>query len=305
MPPTTRRRAALVLAGALAVPLAFPLALAHSQDASQPAADASTEQVAPQQEPQPRSASQYGLPIQYPRHPGLVEQTVGDAEAYFTAPLRWNARDWEYFGGALGAVAVAHHYDTQVRTHFDAGYASRLGPKNSGSLSDALPGAALFLGTWGYATLIGSHAGHVEAWNMLESGGLSFISAYALKYMFRRERPDATTSPNHWFGGGDSFPSEHVTAAFAVGTVLAESGNPEFRWVRRTIGYGVGIFTAYQRMKHNAHWLSDTVAGAALGMATAHFVMDRSNARQGASSELSVVPVPGGVMLAYSADFDD
>ena len=113
-------------------------------------------------------------------------------------------------------------------------------------------------------------------------------------------------SPNQWFAsGGDSFPSEHVTAAFAVGTVLAESGNPEFRWIRRTIGYGVGVFTAYQRMKHNAHWLSDTVASAAFGMASAHFVLERSNEREDAYSAFSVVPVQGGLMLAYSANFND
>lgn len=235
-----------------------------------------------------------------PHRPGLAARTLEDAKDYFTAPLRWNGRDWEYFGGALAAIAVAHHYDTQARTHFDGG---SLGPANSGSLTDALPGAALLLGTWGYASLIGSQTGESEAWNMLESGGLSVVSAYAIGYVVRRPRPDTTMDPNQFFGGGDSFPSEHVSAAFAVGTVLAESGNPEFRWIRRTIGYGVGIGTAYLRMKHNAHWLSDTVAGAALGMATAHFVMDRSTeGEQEQSSQISLVPVQGGVMLAYSAE---
>ena len=315
---TTTRRIGL-LAAVLATSLG--ISPAHAQPSSAPplapgtvpvatppagtGRGATSPSVAPQREPAPPQMPGYGLPLRYPRAPGLIEQTLGDMGAYFTAPLHWRVRNWEYLGGALGAIAVAHQYDTQARTHFDSGYASPLGPKNSGSLTDALPGAALFLGTFGYATLIGSHSGHVEAWNMLESGGLSFISAYAFKYMFRRARPDATTNPNHWFGGGDSFPSEHVTAAFAVGTVLAESGNPKFRWIRRTLGYGVGIFTAYQRLKHNAHWLSDTVAGAALGMATAHFVLDRSNARERSRSEVSVVPVPGGVMLAYSANFDD
>jgi hypothetical protein len=299
------RRTTLVLTAALALPVVSPLAGAQQTDVpvTSQQADVSQQPALPQDKPQ--APSNYGLPIQYPRHKGFLEQTAGDAEAYFTAPLHWNARDWEYFGGALGAIALAHHYDTQARTHFDAGYPTRLGPPASGSLTDALPGAALFVGTWGYATLIGSHAGHVEAWNMLESGGLSLVSTYALKYIVRRQRPDATTSPNQWFASGDSFPSEHVTAAFAVGSVLAESGNPEFRWIRRTIGYGVGIFTAYQRMKHNAHWLSDTVASAALGMATAHFVLGRSNEREDAYSAFSVVPVQGGAMLAYSMDFDD
>ncbi|HEV2460723.1 MAG TPA: phosphatase PAP2 family protein [Ktedonobacterales bacterium] len=228
---------------------------------------------------------------------------LGDAKAYFTAPIHWNTRDWEFFGGALATIAVAHHYDTQARTHFDQGYPSPLGPKESGQLTDVLPSAALFLGTWGYAHLIDNHTGETEAGNMFESAGLSLVSAYAFKYIFRRPGPDSTTNSNHWFSGGSSFPSEHTTLAFAVGTVLAESGNPQYRWVRRVIGYGVGFGTAYLRLKHNAHWLSDTVAGGALGAATAHFVMNRSAQREDEDdSEMSLVPVQGGVMLAFSTN---
>ncbi len=290
-----RTRPAYGLLVALLLPFVCAMRPVHAQVAGPSGASDLSQNVS--------SAPAQASPIKYPQPgPGLVERTLKDAEAYYTAPLRWNGRDWEYFGGALAAIAVAHHYDSQVRTHFDAGSKSPLGPANSGSLTDALPGAALFLGTWGYATLIGSQAGKGEAWNMLESGGLSLVNAYALKYIVRRPRPDATTDANQWFGGGDSFPSEHVTAAFAVGTVLAESGNPEFRWIRRVIGYGVGFGTAYLRMKHNAHWLSDTVAGGALGMATAHFVMDRSEQRDDEeNSQFSLVPVQGGVMLAFSA----
>ena len=289
---------ALILGAVL--PLVFVAPSAQAQEADTPAGTDSTQQESAE-------PGQPGSPITYPPpRKSLAARTLEDAEAYYTAPLHWNGRDWAFFGGALAAIAVTHHYDTQVRTHFDRGSSSPLGPKESGQLKDALPGAALFLGTWGYATLIGNHAGESEAWNMLESGGLSFVSAYALKYIVRRPGPADTTDPNHWFRGGSSFPSEHTTAAFAVGTVLAESGNPEFRWLRRTIGYGVGFGTAYLRMKHNAHWLSDTVAGAALGAATARFVMNRSEQREEQDdSEISLVPVQGGVMLAFSADFPD
>ena len=38
---------------------------------------------------------------------------------------------------------------------------------------------------------------------------------------------------------GDSFPSMHVSTTFAVGTVLAESGGDNYRWLRRGIGYGL------------------------------------------------------------------
>ena len=288
---------ALILGAILSAALVAPAA--RAQDAGPPADSDSAQQT-------PAGSAAPGSPIEYPPpRKSLAARTLEDAGAYFTAPLRWNGREWAYFGGALAVIAVSHHYDTQARTHFVQGSGSPLGPSQSGGLTDALPGAALFLGTWGYASLIGSHAGESEAWNMLESGGLSFISAYALKYIVRRPGPAETTDPNHFFGGGTSFPSEHTTAAFAVGTVLAESGNPEFRWIRRTIGYGVGFGTAYLRMRHNAHWLSDTVAGAALGMASAHFVMSRSAQREDAEDgpAISVVPVRGGVMLAYSAEF--
>ncbi len=294
----TRSLGALLLGGSFVMTFALP-ALA------QQVAPASAAQTAP-------SASDTGSgPIRYPESQsrglkGLTLRTLGDAKAYFTAPIHWRTRQWEYFGGALAAIAAAHHYDTQVRTHFVQGSMLPYGPKpkSSSTFTDALPGFAAFAATWGYAELIGSHAGKSEAWNMLESAGLSFVSAYALKYTIGRQRPYQTTSSNRWFRGGTSFPSEHVTAAFAIGTVLAESGNPKYRWIRRTLGYGIGAFTAYQRLKHNAHWLSDTVAGAALGMATAHFIMNRSARREDDNYSVSVVPVRGGVMLAYTTDFN-
>src|SRR6185312_13654466 len=114
---------ALVLGAAL--PLAFAATLVHAQDAdtSAPAADSQQESAAP---------GQPGSPAEYPRRDqGLAAATLEDAEAYFTAPLHWNGRDWEYFGGALAVIAIAHHYDTQARTHFDSGSRSPLGPKES------------------------------------------------------------------------------------------------------------------------------------------------------------------------------
>jgi membrane-associated phospholipid phosphatase len=221
-----------------------------------------------------------------------------DIKAYFTAPLRWDANDWTWFGGALAATALAHHYDTDVRKHFTR----NLTPGQSGhsdDVKDAIPTTAVFLATWGYANLVGSNDGRSEAWTMLEAAGLSGVSAYALKYTLRREGPDTTSNPNQWFKGtGGSFPSFHSTAAFAVGTVLAESGSDNYRWLRRLLGYGLGVATSYERLKHNAHWLSDTMAGAALGTASARFTMNRVYG-SGSASSLSLTPVEGGAMLTY------
>jgi membrane-associated phospholipid phosphatase len=221
-----------------------------------------------------------------------------DIRRYFTAPLRWDHNDWAWFGGALVAIGASHHYDTQVRTHFIKLQGLQTNAKDG---PDTLPTAAVLAATWGYATLVNDENGRREAWAMLEAAGLGSATAYALKYIARREGPDQSSNPNQWGkGGGNSFPSWHSTAAFAVGTVLAESGNDEYRWVRRLLGYGLGAATSYERLKHNAHWLSDTVAGAALGIASARFTMHRTYRDKTEGAALGVMPVERGVMLTWS-----
>ena len=225
-----------------------------------------------------------------------------DIAAYYTSPLHWDGKDWAYFGGALALLAASHHYDTQVRTHFIAQGAKPLGGSTD-DLKDALPMIGAVAGTWAYAHWLDSSDGFHEAWNMVEAGGLSVVDTYALKFVAGRERPDQTSDPNKWRKSGSSFPSFHAAAAFAIGSVLAESGNDDYRWIRRFLGYGaVAGFTAFERLKHNAHWLSDDVAGAEIGGATAHFVLERSEERRAARGDysLSLVPIEGGAMLTYN-----
>jgi membrane-associated phospholipid phosphatase len=275
-----QRRAAIILgvAGLLAGP-----AVALAQEQTDP--PAAGPNMNPDSEEGPK------------RHPFLE-----DVGAYYTSPLHWNLEDWAYFGGSLGLLAIAHHYDTQVRTHFVAQGTRPLGGSTK-DLQDIAPTAAAVFGTWAYANLIDSSDGHRELGAMVEAGALSVVDTYALKFVAGRERPDQTSDPNKWRHGGSSFPSLHATVAFAVGSVLAESGNDDYRLIRRLLGYGaVAGFTAFERLKHNAHWLSDDVAGAEIGGATAHFVLERQAERRAARENYSVslVPLEGGAMLTYS-----
>jgi membrane-associated phospholipid phosphatase len=230
-----------------------------------------------------------------------ISRSFGAVKAYVTAPLHWRASDWLYFGGAIAAIGVAHHYDSQVRTHFTADSAAAISSANAHTLQDAAPAAVLFVGTWGYAGLTDDRDGRREAGAMLEATALSIGTAYVLNYASGRKGPDQTQDPNRWWSGGSSFPSEHTTAAFAIGTVLAESGNSDYRWVRRVLGYGVAGFTAYERLSHNAHWLSDTVAGAALGASSARFAMNReSGPHDPSAASIALTPLPRGLMLRYA-----
>jgi len=242
--------------------------------------------------------------------PALAEEAIApaptfgsDVKAYVTSPLHWDGRDWLYFGGSLAAIAAAHHYDDQVRTHFTTGnYASNLTNSSSSEGKDALPAVAVVGATWLYAGLINDSAGHREAASMVESAVLSCATGFVLRVAVGRERPNETDDANQWRAGSNSFPSLHATGAFAIGTVLAESGNDDYRWIRRVLGYGLGAATSYERLRHNAHWLSDTVAGAALGMSTAHFVMNRRGGPASYAGNLSVTPITGGAMLTFSVN---
>jgi membrane-associated phospholipid phosphatase len=246
----------------------------------------------------------------YTESPDSNQQTIDphplwhDIEAYYTSPLHWDGKDWAYLGGSLALLAAAHHYDTQVRTHFIAEGAKPIGGSTK-DLQDALPMVAGVAGTWLYANLTDSSPGLHEAWNMVEAGGLSVVDSYALKIVAGRERPDQTSDPNKWRASGSSFPSFHAAAAFAIGAVLAESGNDDYRFIRRFLGYGaIAGFTAFERLKHNAHWLSDDVAGAEIGGATAHFVLERDAQKRESRSNytVSLVPEDRGAMLTYSLD---
>ena len=54
----------------------------------------------------------------------------------------------------------------------------------------------------------------------------------------------------------------------------------------------------YVRINENVHWLSDTVAGAALGIATARFVLNRQNTETRASVQFE--PTKDGWRVSYS-----
>jgi membrane-associated phospholipid phosphatase len=228
-----------------------------------------------------------------------AQTVLEDARLYVTAPIRWKSREWLYFGGSMAAIGAAHGLDRNVRRHFAIGDKAILNGKDPNSLRDAVPAALVVAGTWAYASVIGESSGQVEAYTMLEAAGFSAITTEVLKLAAGRARPNETTDANAWRKSGSSFPSMHTSAAFAIGTVFAESGSDDSRWFRRAVGYGTAGATAYLRAHDNVHWLSDTVAGAAIGIATAHFTMNRRNDRRQRMG-LALVPMgDGGMMLSF------
>ena len=94
-----------------------------------------------------------------------------DVKCYFTAPARWDAGDWIYFGGVVAAVGLAHHYDEDVRTHFVGEPAAPPADADTHDKDDALPAAGVLAATGLYALATLDRDGRTESWQMLEAAG--------------------------------------------------------------------------------------------------------------------------------------
>ena len=100
---------------------------------------------------------------------------------------------------------------------------------------------------------------------------LSGAATGVLKAVFGRARPFQRGDP--WvyqpFSGFNSFPSGHVTVAVATAVTLAAETD---RWWLKAVLYGSAGLTGFARMNDDKHWLSDVVAGAAVGIVAGRLV---------------------------------
>ncbi|MFG6402643.1 MULTISPECIES: phosphatase PAP2 family protein [unclassified Microbacterium] len=95
---------------------------------------------------------------------------------------------------------------------------------------------------------------------VIASSLLSLGAAQLLKHLVERQRPAPTLVPSDL----GSFPSGHVmnVATLAVVVLLTVP-----RWRVAVIGRSAVVVMAVSRTYLNVHWLTDTLAGAALGAA--------------------------------------
>lgn len=120
------------------------------------------------------------------------------------------------------------------------------------------------------------------------------LTTTAIKKVTGRLRPAETPDPFIFkpFSSHDAFPSGHATMAFALATSLSDEIHN--RWASAAL-YAFATGTAWSRMNDERHWLSDVLAGAAVGF-TAARIVERHPPR------LLVDPNGGGVRLEWRVD---
>lgn len=116
-------------------------------------------------------------------------------------------------------------------------------------------GDLLGTGLWGISVTIAQYfLDRERSFSHFEALVLSFATTSILKAVNGRNRPDSENK--------HSMPSGHTSTAFTTATHLAV--NYGAAW--GIPAYALATFVAASRWSDDAHWLSDTVAGAAIGI---------------------------------------
>lgn len=201
------------------------------------------------------------------------------------APVQWSDARWlGLFAGAAAAVMPLDR-DGQRLMQRTWVQESRLLSRGAdvfnayGSPGVFVGSAALYVAGWatGRTDLarLGMRAGEAIVLSGIVGGGIKGVVGRARPYQSPGKPGDFRLFSGVSDGARQSFPSGHVTAAFAfagaVDRELRASHPAQARWAGPLL-YTAAALTGYARMHADKHWASDVVMGAGLGLVSARVV---------------------------------
>ena len=149
-------------------------------------------------------------------------------------------------------------------------------------------GGALWLGN-------DDRLGHTF-WQTMDSSVVAGIASQALKLTFSRARPNQGNDPDKWFQGRccESFPSGEVTlqASFVTPLIVNYRNDTPWIWALELLP----LYDSIARLKSQAHWQTDVLAGWALGSAVGYWSASRK-------TPIFVQVLPRGVSIGFSKRF--
>jgi membrane-associated phospholipid phosphatase len=133
-------------------------------------------------------------------------------------------------------------------------------------------------------------------WQGIDAEIIAGVSATAGKYIFTRARPGDGNNPCLWFQGGSnySFPSGEASVAAALVTPYILEYGSEY-----PAAYALLLLPAYVgagRIKNQAHWQTDVLAGWAVGGLSGWFAHSRD-------VPIMIQLLPHGFQIGYGKQF--
>jgi hypothetical protein len=200
----------------------------------------------------------------------FFKNILSDQKAIWTAPLHLQRHDAKWvIPSSIGFMALA----TTDRMTGDEMAEFERQVKASRIVSDV--GSVYGLGAIsGALYLIGRTKNNDRAreTGLLSAEALvnSLIVESALKGITERARPADGRERSEFFDGGSSFPSGHSTQAWAVATVIANEYQD--RRAVQIAAYGAAAAVSVARFTAHKHYISDVVAGSAMGWAIGKYI---------------------------------
>lgn len=134
-------------------------------------------------------------------------------------------------------------------------------------------------------------------WQSIDAMVSADLSATVAKSIFKRQRPIDGNNPNAFFNNPNdkSFPSGEVTHITAIVTPFIINYKDENAkiWSLAALPAYVGV----ARLKSQAHWQTDVLAGLALGSGMGYLATQRRN-------PWSLSLLPSGVSVGYKKNFN-
>ena len=226
-----------------------------------------------------------------------------DSKAIVSSPFRWKSKDWTKLGVFIAAESSLMFADESVKRFAQDHRYKTLNQVSKHVLDgfDATNNLIIISGFFAYGAMAQNKKSVSTALLAFESFTLASLFVRIPKNLAGRMRPDdwrnegafAFKGPFH----GKSFPSGHAAATFAVASVIANQYH-DTKWVPVT-AYSVAGLVGLSRIYDNKHWLTDVVAGAAVGTLVGNLVSHRS-----INSHLTVVPFGNsnfqGIKVVYA-----
>ena len=201
----------------------------------------------------------------------LANNFEADAEDIVTAPLHLDAagamltnpRFYLIVAGAGAAFGGSFALDQTMRSHLRSMGSSTADLLQN--ISYASVGASTAL-LYGYGLYSGDSRARQFALTAGEGAGIATLIDIGIKAGFGRLRPSQSSSHTAFFHGGQSFVSGDVTPMFALAAGVSEYYDNA--WYISIPIYSLALLDGFGRMGHDAHWFSDVVGAALLGVGT-------------------------------------
>ena len=191
----------------------------------------------------------------------LLKNVAEDQRTMWTSPahLQLIDLDWVVPMGAATGILLATDSDvSRSLSNSPSRLANSTTFSNVGLASLAGAGAGLYL--WGHIT----HDDHKRETGFLaaEAALNALAMTYSTQYMFGRERPLVDDYQGTFWKSGNSFPSAHASAAWAIASVFAhEYPGP----LTSMFAYGLASAISVSGVTSKQHFPTDVFIGSAIG----------------------------------------